>query len=56
MCELLIPSLAHQHSPKLDDVRLCGASRRHERVFYGFDHDVSFYGDDTEYSEDDRTI
>jgi len=42
--------------PKLDDVRLCGASRRHERVFYGFDHDVSFYGDDTEYSEDDRTI
>jgi pyruvate/2-oxoglutarate/acetoin dehydrogenase E1 component len=42
--------------PELDDVRLCGASRRHERAFYGFDHDVSFYGDDTEYSEDDRTI
>jgi pyruvate/2-oxoglutarate/acetoin dehydrogenase E1 component len=28
-----------------DDIRLCGASRRHERLFYGPNHDVAFYGE-----------
>ncbi len=41
---------------ELDEVRLCGASRRHERVFYGFDHDQSFYGDESDYSGEDSTI
>lgn len=34
-----------------DEINLCGASRRHERSFYGADHDVSFYGDHTHYEE-----
>jgi len=36
-----------------DQINLCGASRRHERSFYGSDHDVSFYGDHTHYEEGD---
>lgn len=36
-----------------DQINLCGASRRHERLFYGSDHDLSFYGDHTHYEEGD---
>jgi pyruvate/2-oxoglutarate/acetoin dehydrogenase E1 component len=36
-----------------DKVRLCGASRRHERFFYGDDHDSRFYGDSKEYEIED---
>lgn len=32
-----------------DEIRLCGASRRHERFFYGANHDLSFYGDSSTY-------
>jgi pyruvate/2-oxoglutarate/acetoin dehydrogenase E1 component len=32
-----------------DDIKLCGASRSHERHFYGENHDVSFYGDKSKY-------
>jgi pyruvate/2-oxoglutarate/acetoin dehydrogenase E1 component len=38
--KLLIPS---------DEIKLCGASRRHERLFYGKNHDQSFYGDNEKY-------
>jgi pyruvate/2-oxoglutarate/acetoin dehydrogenase E1 component len=37
----------------LSEVRLCGASRRHERFFYGKDHDRHFYGDLNEYAIED---
>jgi len=34
-------------------VELCGASRRHERFFYGPSHDRTFYGDSTDYEIED---
>ncbi len=36
-----------------DNVKLCGASRRHERFFYGDDHDSRFYGDSQDYKIED---
>jgi pyruvate/2-oxoglutarate/acetoin dehydrogenase E1 component len=35
--------------PSSEEIRLCGASRRHERFYYGADHDRSFYGDTKKY-------
>jgi len=35
------------------EVKLCGASRRHERFFYGSDHDRIFYGDRSAYEVED---
>jgi pyruvate/2-oxoglutarate/acetoin dehydrogenase E1 component len=39
--------------PQADTIKLCGASRRHERHFYGLDHDKSFYGDNSDYDLED---
>jgi len=36
-----------------EEIKLCGASRRHERFFYGKDHDKVFYGDNNQYEIED---
>jgi len=39
--------------PENSAVLLCGASRRHERFFYGAEHDLSFYGDNQHFELED---
>lgn len=39
-----------------NEILLCGASRRHERSFYGKSHDIDFYGDNNDYPIEDLTM